>query len=77
MKIEGIWKNGNLCFKDFIVVKEKDSFWGVYEISVLNYAPLGKLITSGETLNRAAKKAKLLQIGYNICRDNLIDDCYF
>lgn len=73
MNIKAMWKNGNLCFKDFVVVKEKETFWGVYEISVLSYTPCGELITSGETLDKAAKKAKLLQIGYNICRDNIRD----
>jgi hypothetical protein len=76
MNIEATWKNGNLCFKDFVVVKESETFYGVYERSLMSCAPGGELITSGETLDRAAKKAKLLQIGYDICRDNVRHSYY-
>lgn len=73
MEIKATWKNDNLCFKNFVVVKEKDTFWGVYERAILSYDPIGELITSGKTLDKASKKAKLLQIGYDMCRENIRD----
>lgn len=77
MNIKATWKNGKLFFKNFVIVKEKETFWGVYERAIPSYYPIGDLITSGETLDKAAKKAKLLQIGYNICKDNFDDGWHF
>jgi hypothetical protein len=67
-EVKAQFVGGNLCFRNFIVKKESDSFYGVYEKSCLDNYPLGGLITSADSMNKAAKKAKLLQIGYNICR---------
>lgn len=77
MKVSSRFVNGNLCFKDFIVVRESPRFYGVYELSVPDFIPMGGLITSGETLDKAAAKAKLLQIGYDVCRNNNYSDDLF
>lgn len=55
-----------LDFGCFMVKKESDNFYGVY-----NYVgkTQGDLITSGSTMKKAAKKAKLLQIGFEIGSD--------
>lgn len=76
MSVDSEFINGNLCFKNFVIVRKKETFYGVYERSILSHAPCGELITSGETLDKAARKAKLLQIGYDMCRDNM-RDAYF
>ena len=74
MSIKVTWKNNTLCFNDFVVVKESETFYGVYERSLMSYSPSGNLITSGRTLKNAAKKAQLLQIGYNICKEKNDDN---
>lgn len=56
--------NENVYFRNFMVQKESENFYGVYE-SCLN-EKMGELITSGTSLNNAVKKAKLLQKGYNL-----------
>lgn len=61
----------NLCFRNFIVKKESDNFYGVYEKGFHYNDSLGELITSADSMNKAAKKAKLLQIGYDMCRENM------
>lgn len=52
-----------LAFNDFLVIKQSDSFYGVY--SRYSYP---NVITSGTTMKKASKKAKLLQIGFNEAR---------
>lgn len=59
--------DGKLYFRNFVVIPEGKHFFGVYE-SVLN-CKCGPLITSGHSFDAAAKKAKLLQMGYDIRRD--------
>lgn len=56
--------DGKLYFRNFMVQKESDKFYGIYE-SFYN-SKCGKLITSGTSMESASKKAKLLQIGYNL-----------
>lgn len=69
MKVESHMSSDNVIFKNFIVIKKKDTYYSVHE--VYNGTPYGQEITHGETLRAACKKAKLLQIGYNICKDNI------
>ena len=63
--------DGKLYFDNFMVQKERKDFYGVYE-HVLNYK-CGELITSGTSMESASKKAKLLQIGYDIHRYNTME----
>jgi hypothetical protein len=66
-KIEAIWKDGKLIFGHFIVKKESDHFVGVYQRCGSN---CGSLVTSDTTVNGAAKKAKLLEIGWRLGEEN-------
>ena len=67
MKVESkVDRNGNIVFDRFIVKKESENFYGVYEHF---YGSTNSLITSGTTKDSACKKAKLLQIGFNIGSD--------
>lgn len=59
--------NGKLYFQDFMVQKKSENFYGVYESFL--YTKCGELITSGTTMGSAAKKAKLLQIGYDLKKE--------
>ena len=72
MKIKAIMteKFGKRCllFDNYMVIEESSHFYGVYQNNLYNI-----LITSGETMQQAAKKAKLLQIGYNQCKEYLSD----
>lgn len=62
-------KNGNtIIFKNFIVIKKKDNFWGVYEKYPNNSYNIN-VITSGTTCDNACKKAKLLQTGYDLANE--------
>lgn len=65
----------NIYFDNFVVVKEDDNFFGVYERLSRWEKNYNKenILTSGTTLEKACKKAKLLQIGYDIARYNLVD----
>lgn len=69
MKVNSYTSGGNVIFRNFIVVKKKDTYYGVYEKALLCDDYSGPEITHGETLHAACKKAKLLQIGYDICRE--------
>lgn len=59
--------DGKLYFRNFMVQKESDNFYGVYES--FHNSKCGEVITSGESMESASKKAKLLQIGYDLRRD--------
>lgn len=72
MKINSKFLNGNVYFDNFVVVKESDNFFAVYQkwskyYTAYNYSVL---ITSGTTLQQACKKAKMLQIGYNLAKED-------
>lgn len=69
MKVHSYVKNGMVVFKNFVVVKKKDTYYGVHECCY--GTPCQAEITHGETLHQACKKAKLLQIGYEICLNNI------
>ena len=66
MKVESRVENGNIVFDRFIVKKESDNFYGVYEYF---FGSANSLITSATTKDSACKKAKLLQIGFDLGRD--------
>ena len=68
MKVNSYTSGNSVVFDNFIVVKKKDTYFGVYESSY--GSAYGEEITHGETLHAACKKAKLLQIGYNIHKRN-------
>lgn len=71
MKVESRAIGDRIIFRNFIVIPKKATYFGVYETSLLSGIPVGPELTHGETLHAACKKAKLLQIGYNICRENM------
>lgn len=64
-------ENGNVYFNKFSVVKESENFYAVYEKPFGNWNSCYKcsLITSGTTRDSACKKAKMLQIGFDIGRE--------
>ena len=58
-------ENGDVIFKRFLVKKESNNFYGVY----MHYnEDILSLISSGTTKDSACRKAKLLQIGFDIGR---------
>lgn len=63
MKIKATYDKleNSISFDNFKVVKKNDNFFGVYLYN--------ELITHGTTLENASKKAKLLQIGFDLGRD--------
>lgn len=64
MKVIAEKTSTGLLFKHYEVRKKGANFYGVY------YRDCNYLITSGTTLNDAAKKAKLLEIGYRDGRES-------
>lgn len=72
-KIKATWKDNKLIFDHFIVCKNSDNFIGVYHRH--GYSKCGPLITSDTTLKGAAKKAKLLEIGW-MFGEKEMKDCY-
>lgn len=60
-----------LWFDHFCVIQKGKHFWGVYEDGT------STPITSGTTLQNASKKAKLLEIGYQIGRENEKESHYY
>jgi hypothetical protein len=62
-----------IYFDNYVVVKESDNFYGVYPRFSRFYLSYNKnyLITSSTTKNNACKKAKLLQIGYDMALSNM------
>lgn len=67
-KIKASWRNGMLVFPRFIVKKGSDNFVGVYHRWGYDCGPI---VTSATTLKAAAKKAKLLEIGYSIAEEEM------
>ena len=75
MKIKSELRNGVLYFEHFCVKKESESFYGVYEFNSkfggsFHGSQTGP-ITSAPTMNAASKKAKLLEIGYQTCKEEM------
>lgn len=70
-KIRAICKNNMLIFNHVVVRKDSETFYGVYEYYM--GGSIGNLITSGRTLKEASKKAKYIEIGYEMCRENIED----
>jgi hypothetical protein len=68
MKVTSYVYKGNVTFDSFVVVKCSDSHYGVYQKGAVG--KIGDEVTHGVTLHDACKKAKLLQIGYQIARSN-------
>lgn len=68
MEIRAVWKNDLLIFSHVAVKKESETFYGVYRYSTWDKKTYGEVITSAETLNKACKKAKLIEIGYEMCK---------
>ena len=68
MKAESKEIEEKIYFDNFVVAKESDTFYGVYQKFSKYWLGYNKnnLITSGATKESACKKAKLLQIGYDI-----------
>lgn len=63
--------NGNLYFNNFMVQKESENFYGIYEC--FGFEKIGELITSGTSMGNAEKKARLLQMGYDMGEENIRD----
>lgn len=70
MKVHSYVHDGNVIFDNFIVVKRSDNHYGVYEKLLYDKPYFDIEITHGTTLHDACKKAKLLQIGYQIAKSN-------
>lgn len=73
MNVKSELLDGKIYFDNYVVVKESDTFYAVYPRFSKNFLPYNKnyLITSGTTKDSACKKAKLLQIGYDMARDDM------
>ena len=71
-KVKSEKRDGKVYFDNFVVVKESDTFYGVYPKFARRFLSYDRnfLISSGTTINNACKKAKLLQIGYDLAREN-------
>lgn len=71
MKVNSEMKDGKILFDNFIVVKESENFWGVYKRLFMCHYDKNSVITSGPTKDNACKKAKMLQIGYDMSLDDI------
>ena len=71
-KVKSEMIDGKVYFDKFVVVKEGDTFYGVYPKFARRFLSYDRnfLISSGTTMNSACKKAKLLQIGYDMALEN-------
>lgn len=67
MKVKSEIIDEKVYFDNYVVVKESDTFYGVYQRFSRHWYSYNKnnLITSGTTMDSACKKAKLLQLGYD------------
>lgn len=73
MKVESKMIDGKIYFDNFVVVKESDTFYGVYQKFLKHYHSYNKnnIVTSATTKDGACKKAKLLQMGYDMALDDM------
>lgn len=73
MKVKSKIIDGKIYFDNYVVVKESDTFYGVYQKFSKHWLPYNKnmLITSATTKDSACKKAKLLQIGYDMALSDM------
>lgn len=55
-------ESGRMDFDHFTVIKLSNNYFAVFD-------GFGNEVTSGESLNSAAKKAKLLEIGFSVGKD--------
>lgn len=65
--------DGKIYFDNYVVVKESETFYAVYKRYSKYWRPYDKnnIITSSTTKNGACKKAKLLQIGYDMALNDM------
>lgn len=70
MKVNSEMVDGKIYFDNFVVIKESNTFWGVYKRLFMCHYDKNSLITSGPTKDKACKKAKMLQIGYDMALNN-------
>ena len=68
MQVESKREENKVYFKNFVVLKKTNKFYGIYRLW-WDGSIDKELITSGSTLESACKKAKLLQIGFNMAND--------
>ena len=59
-------ESGRMDFDNFTVVKRSDYYFSVLDA-------FGQEVTSGKSFDNAAKKAKLLQIGFNMGKDRYMN----
>lgn len=73
MKIKSEMIDGKVYFDNFVVVKESDLFYGVYQKFSRHWKAYNKnfIVTSGTTMDNACKKAKLLQMGYELALSDM------
>lgn len=71
MKTKTVWKNGLLVFNNVAIRKERETFYGVYRYSLCDDKVYGNLITHADSLNHACKKAQLIEVGYEMCKNNI------
>ena len=72
-KVESKRVGNSVVFKDFVVTKRKEDFYEVYRNWFYFDERLkGTPITSSSTLDKACKKAKLLQIGYDLAKEQYV-----
>ena len=67
MKIKATWRNDLLVFNHVAVKKGSETFYGVYRYDPWLKKTYGEVITGAETFDKASKKAKLIEIGYEMC----------
>lgn len=63
-RVDGV--NGCIEFDNFTVIKRSDYYFSVLDA-------FGQEVTSGKSFDNAAKKAKLLQIGFNMGKDRYMN----
>lgn len=71
MKVNSEMRNGKLYFDHFLVRQESDYMYSIYQRWPMSDDRFGKVVSSSESFNGAAKKAKLMEIGYQIAMENI------
>lgn len=73
MEIKAVWRNDLLIFNHIAVKKESETSYGIYRYSIWDKT-YGQVIARAETLDEASKQAKLIAIGYEMGKSDMMRD---
>ena len=74
--IETKWNEDILAVGHFCITKDENCTYFIYKYNESFHRPVGDIITSDISLNRAIRRAEMLEIGYRMGYSEAREDCW-